>query len=422
MELRWAVRAAAPLEGKARLTIRLGGQPLAASSIDMRFAQPMPVVEADYVPEPRAAQSNYLVGAFLCPLWKHGTLGSNWGRIAPYPEREPVLGWYDEGDPEVTDWEILWSLEHGITFFVPCWYRKRGNLGQPVEPVLEHWLHEGLFHARYGDQFQFAILWENGNPIACGVASEADLLDNLLPYWINQYFQRPNYLRVDGKPLLFIYRPEILVRDLGGEEAARQALDKVRDACRSAGLNGLILLGEHHGDPSNPLQQMADIGLDYAYSYHWPTFTPLMPAAGSPDAIAAAQALCWGAQARSAAVPSIVTVSMGWDARPWNGKGPQWHLPPGVFRETCRKAKDFVDDLPGGKLDSRMVLIDNWNEFGEGHYIFPHRRYGFGYLDAIREVFASVPGPCVNLVPEDLGLGPYDHGYRSNPQPIPRAR
>lgn len=55
-------------------------------------------------------------------------------------------------------------------------------------------------------------------------------------------------------------------------------------------------------------------------------------------------------------------------------------------------------------MESKMLLLDNWNEYGEGHYIFPTRQYGFGYLDAVRNVFCSVDQEHLDLVPEDLGL------------------
>jgi hypothetical protein len=36
-----------------------------------------------------------------------------------------------------------------------------------------------------------------------------------------------------------------------------------------------------------------------------------------------------------------------------------------------------------------MLMIDNWNEFGEGHFIMPAASAGFGYLDALRDVFTD---------------------------------
>ena len=332
------------------------------------------------------------------------------GRAHSFPARKPALGWYDEGTPEVTDWEITWALDHGISFFVPCWYRKKGNLGQPVEHVLGHWLHEGLFNSRYGDRFQFAILWENGNAIACGVADEDDLLKNLVPYWVEHYFSRPNYLRVGGKPVLFIYRPEELVEELGGPEATRAALDKARQAVREAGLGGLLILGEHHHRVDRPVPHLRTLGLDAAYSYHWPTFCETMPDSLDDPSILAAQRTAWERARDAFGLPTPITASMGWDSRPWGSSfsKARWRLSPSSFQALLEDAREAARALPGDAIDTQLVLLDNWNEFAEGHYIAPHREHGFGYLDAVRAAFAPGAAPHQDLVPEDIGLGPYN--------------
>jgi len=36
-----------------------------------------------------------------------------------------------------------------------------------------------------------------------------------------------------------------------------------------------------------------------------------------------------------------------------------------------------------------------------------------GYLDAIRKVFSEAPEKHVGLIPEDIGLGPYDSAYKA---------
>jgi hypothetical protein len=60
-----------------------------------------------------------------------------------------------------------------------------------------------------------------------------------------------------------------------------------------------------------------------------------------------------------------------------------------------------------------MILLDNWNEWSEGHFIAPSRQHGFGYLDAVRNVFATEELDHVDLLPEDVGLGPYDGAARA---------
>ena len=88
-------------------------------------------------------------------------------------------------------------------------------------------------------------------------------------------------------------------------------------------------------------------------------------------------------------------------------------MTPDEYKDLCQRAKSVLDQRPCDTIENRLVLLDNWNEFGEGHYIFPTRENGFGYLDAIREVFATNAPPHVDLVPQDLGHVPYDSEYRA---------
>ena len=98
-------------------------------------------------------------------------------------------------------------------------------------------------------------------------------------------------------------------------------------------------------------------------------------------------------------------------ARP---RPPGWRLPPEVFERVCVRAKSVLDTQPAGGLEKQMVLLDNWNEFGEGHYTEPHRQYGFAYLDAFRRVFPRAPERHVDWTPDVLGLGPYDGLFRAS--------
>ena len=77
----------------------------------------------DYVPEPQPVSSDYLIGVHYYPAWKKGAaqLHNGFRQIDEYPERTPLLGHYDEDNPEVIDWEIKWASEHGINCFIYCW-------------------------------------------------------------------------------------------------------------------------------------------------------------------------------------------------------------------------------------------------------------------------------------------------------------
>jgi hypothetical protein len=403
VELAWGVQAEAP--GTCEMTLTDGG----GQTIRRRvaFHPPLDLPRQAYVPSPEPVRTEVLVGAQMCPLWKEGARRSVWQPIVPWEDRKPALGWYDEGDPAVTDWEITWCLDHGISFFVVCWYR--ASQGGPVAHNLGHAIHEGLFNARYRDQFKFAIMWENQQKGSSGIASEEDLLQNLLPFWIETYFKHPSYLLLDGKPLLYIYRPEFLVHDLGSVAKVRQALDKARAACQSAGFQGLTLLGEYRGRDPNHLRHLVELGMDCSFAYCWP-----LPNSPSSAAAVDQQEEIWRERREMNILPEMINVSMGWDSRPWHESSSIWRHTPADFAEACRRALAEARQYPEGSISRRVVLLDNWNEFGEGHYLMPHREHGFGYLAAVREAFApAAPHRQRDITPADVGLGPYDRRYRS---------
>lgn len=342
------------------------------------------------------------VGMMTCPLWRKGSRGAGgWNEITPYPQRQPALGWYDEGNPEVTDWEIRWAVEHGIEFFMCCWYRAAGNIGKPAVPWLNHWV-ESLNQAKYAQMVQYSILWENIG--AVGVSSVDDMMDNLLPFWIENNFKQPNYMRREGKPVLYVYGVQKMVDDLGGEAPVRRMIRLMRAACVKAGLGGLILMGANHTSPSNDNALAARLGIDAMWAYHWPTASDVMPANYTNRSLMELTKQCWAMQAKGK-LPRSNTVSMGWDARPWDQKGAQWQLTPSELHELCVEARSQA--LLGKHWAERIVMVDNWNEFGEGHYLAPTRQLGFEYLDAIRKAFAPQAGEHADLLPEDVGQGPY---------------
>jgi len=393
-----------------------------------------------YVPEPQPARSEYLVGSHYFPGWKEGQhfvpwpgedKAWGWYKIEPYPNRTPLLGYYDEGSPEVADWEIKWALEHGISYFVYCWYRQRDNVGQPLSEQtlrLGHAIHEGLFHARYRDRFHFAIMWENNN--GGGVSSLDDLFRNLVPFWIENYFRQPSYLKIDGKPVLYIYHLGRLLKDLDGPEQTRDAMTRLRAAVVAAGFPGLVLLCRCPSSDTAPFAEIRDLGFDATFSYGW------RPPQQRPTAQEAVTYQLESLQAwhRQQILPFASIVSMGWDPLPWNRDHPstprllpskmsRWMLSPEQFQTVLAQAKTMMDRQPADSLSRRLLLLDNWNEWGEGHYIAPHAGAGFGYLKAVREVFTACDNHPDYRSPFELGLGPYDSRHRARwsqePKPSP---
>jgi hypothetical protein len=397
------MQASVACDALLKLSVESDGQPVARSSIRVCFLPPIERCDLQAIPPPEPVRTEMVVGAHNCPLWESDKL-QMWNNVLRHPERMPALGLYSQENPDVADWETTWAVDHGVSFFLYCWYR--AEQGGPVKMHYGSALHEALFKSRFEDRMRFAIMWENQNRGHAGVSDETDLFENLLPFWIENYFKRPSYLKIDNRPLLFVYRPEFLIQDLGSVDRVAKALDRMRRVCRENGFDGLTVLGEYRGLDPNHLRLMKALGLDYTFAYCWGipnSPTPAEAVAKQMDYIRKTQELN--------ILPQVITVSQAWSG--WLDEGSIWKIPPSEFAGLLRQAKAFAATLPEGSLGRRLLLLDNWNEWGEGHYLAPYREYGFGYLDAVREVFAPGAGPHVDRLPEDVGLGPYDTAIRS---------
>ncbi len=417
-EVLWRVRATQPGAFPVRVWVKSpagAAASEAAATETVPFAPPLAPTKAEYVPPPVPLDTGpYTLWTHYCPLWKEGTT-YGWKLIEPWPHRKPVLGWYNEGEPEVADWHIKMMREHGISGIIYCWYRS--NRGGPVQQALGHAIHDGLLRARYLPLIRFAIMWENGCGQGC--ASAEDLLENVLPFWIENYFSHPSYLRVDGKPLLYVWVPQNVTRDLGTSAQVRATFQRMREICKKRGLGGLYLVGCVGSQDQAALERMAEEGWDAtsAYGNAWRPPAQVRFSGGFVSApvegfIDQQQAL-WEFKLRHGRLPDIPSAMMGWDSRPWKETPFFWSdNTPEKFRELCLRAKRILDAAPASPVQKTLIFCC-WNEFGEGHYIEPTRGYGYAYLDVIREVFGRPAGPHVDLAPEDIGRGPYDSWYVS---------
>ncbi|MDR1383725.1 MAG: glycoside hydrolase family 99-like domain-containing protein [Planctomycetaceae bacterium] len=371
------------------------------STISQVVLPPRKIEKLESIPAPQPVKTDMLIGAHNCPLWEKER-ADLWNQVVKkHQERTPALGIYSQDNPEVSDWETKWAIEHGVSFFIYCWYRT--SQAAPVTTMFEQSVFDdALFKSRFGSQMKFTIMWENQRRGVAGIADEKDLLENLMPYWIEKFFKRDNYLKIDNKPVLFVYRPTDVSLDLGGDDKAKAAFDLMREACKKAGFDGLYLLGEYRGVDPAFLTRFKNMGLDYTFAYCW--YVPNSP----PPSVAIDHQMEYirKTQEMHDIIPQVVTLSQAWSG--WKDEGTIWKLPPKDYEKLLRQGKEFVkNSIPKEELGSKMMILDNWNEWSEGHYIAPYREHGFGYLDAVRRVFSNAPEEHTDLIPEDIGLGPY---------------
>jgi hypothetical protein len=334
---------------------------------------------ADYVSAPVAPNDSdeHLVGMQTCPLWREGH-HYGWDPINPYPERTPYMGFYDEGNPETADWEIKWMVEHGVDFQLACWFKPQGGAGNPIkDPWLGNAINDGYMNSQYGDQMKFAIVWENA---VSQLSGSSDFRNNLVPYWIETYFKDPRYMKIDNKPVLSIYALSGLLQDFGGTLAGVKAeLDYLRSAVQLAGFDDIVLLTTYNGTDPQAISDRKAAGFDAIYAYSW----------GYSSGHEELQKERMTQQSSSGNIDILPTISMGRDDLPW-GLSPGYIAPPSEFQSVAEWVKEtHIPSLPTGSLGKRIIMVDNWNEYGEGHFLMPAGLAGFGYLDAIRNVFTD---------------------------------
>ena len=133
------------------------------------------------IPEPSPVKTDVELHAFYYPGTEQM---AEWDLVAQtMPWIKPTLGWYDEGDPDVVDWQIKWAVEHGISAFCVDWYWHRGV------QRLDHWV-KAYYKSRFRKYLPWYIMYANHNDP--GSHTDADTR-SLVRFWCDNYFKTPEY-------------------------------------------------------------------------------------------------------------------------------------------------------------------------------------------------------------------------------------
>jgi hypothetical protein len=326
---------------------------------------------------------------------------ARWKPILDYPDRKPILGWYDEANPECVDWQIKWAVEHGIRFFMVDWYWDKGKT------QLDHWVHKGFMNAKFRKYLKWCVMWANHN--APGSHSAEDW-QKVTQYWIDNYFGMPEYYRVDDRPVVVIWAPSNIQRDVGGAEQVGKLLAMSQEMAKKAGYKGIYFVAMGYSKPAALSAQFKSEGYEASTTYH--TFPYAQDKIGSPKHFPFSEVVrqspdIWQMEdERSSGLSYWLVIETGWANEPWAGKEKATVIEdrtPDEFGKLCRLAREYAD-----KHDKKILALSPWNEWGEGSYIEPYALHGFGHLDQLRDAFCEPGDHPKNLTPADIGRGPYD--------------
>jgi lipopolysaccharide biosynthesis protein len=319
------------------------------------------------------------------------------------PHLPADLGFYDLRLPEARREQAELARAHGVDAFCywHYWFDGHRLLERPFAEVL----------ASGEPDFPFCLCWANENwtrrwdghdeEVLVGQRYSAD--DDRRHFAaLAPALRDPRYLRIDGKPLVLVYRAGRLP-----EPAATAA--RFRAEARRLGVGELHLcrvesLPEERGDPTA-------IGFDAAVEFQ-------------PDWSLLTKDLCTGpvrllgpdgsiAGVRRAHVDDGVFAVYRYDAvvdrmlakpaapyRRYPCVTPRWDnsprrqkleravvlhgSTPAHYERWLRGAVERALALPGESL----VFVNAWNEWAEGSHLEPDQRFGLGYLESTRRVVA----------------------------------
>lgn len=400
----WSIESSAP--GTITVSVKVEAAGIApitgATAIELTPTPDAP--KGNGVPEPRPVPCKYDLGTFYFPGWVNM---AKWSPIVDYPDRKPILGWYDEANPECVDWQIKWAVEHGIRFFMVDWYWNQGNR------YLDHWVHQGFMNAKHRRYLKWCVMWANHN----GPGSHsADDWRKVTQYWIDNYFGMEEYYRIDDKPVVVIWAPTNITNDVGGTEQTAKLFAESQEMAKKAGYKGVYFVSMGYYKTAALCAQQKTEGYEAATSYH--TFPYVQKKIKTPgrfpfsEVVRYASEIWQSENEKSGGLNYWPVVETGWADEPWAGAAKATMIEertPEQFGKLCRLAREFAD-----KHNKKTIVIGPWNEWGEGSYIEPCAEFGFAQLDALRAAFCEPGEYPPNLIPSDVGLGPYDFPFSRN--------
>ena len=368
-----------------------------------RFTRPGPDFEALALPP--SGPPRVLALAFYLPQfhpiaennawWGDGfTEWTNLPRGQPrfaghYQPRVPRdLGHYRADDIATLRAQADLARNAGIGGFVFYYYRfgKKRLLDRPLD----------LFAGPDGPEFPFCLMWANENWTRTWDGAERDVLiaqtqdpddDISLIDDLAGYCRAPNYIRLQNRPLVMIYRPGSLP---SGWLARMRRLFRQRhrqapvfvmaqsfgaEDPRPLGFDAAVAFPPHGlVSQSSPINHRLTL-LDPEFARHVYDYAEIATiAAGSPVA----------------AYDRIPCVVPGWDndaRRP--GRGLALHgATPSRFAAWLRSACDEAEARP--LLGTPIVCLNAWNEWAEGAYLEPDLHYGAAFLNATARVLRGV--------------------------------
>lgn len=325
--------------------------------------------------------------------WGKGfTEWTNVGRALPnfsghYQPHCPIhLGYYDLRVPSVMEEQVALAKNYGIYGFnyYFYWFAGKTLMEAPLQAML---------NSKKIDM-PFCLTWANENWTRKWDGLERDILiaqkhseedSQAFIRHLFQYFRDPRYITVSGKPVLIVYRPDIIPQIKATAALWRSEMTK-------AGFTGIYLMSAQTFRSTSP----EPFGFDAAVE-----FPPHTSVSGSiaqeckdvrPDfkgvVFSYEQAASAAIQTSEPPYKRFRTAMLSWDntARNQNTSHVFHGFSLQIYKQWLNSLCTSCFSASKYSADEKLVFINAWNEWAEGTHLEPDQKYGYGYLHVTREV------------------------------------
>lgn len=337
------------------------------------------------------------VGVYYYP-WHGGAdfHGRKYLREHLDPVQIPQLGEYNDRDSKIIKQHLEWCEYAGIGLWVSSWW----GPGKMTDITLKNYImkHNDL------KEMKIALFYETTGRMPN--FTDASNVESDIKYMAENYFDHPNYFKIDGKPVLFIY----LTRVLSREGILEKTLNTMRNTARQAGFEIYIVGDQVFGQPPSSTKHIDLLDAITNYDVYGSSGGKMYATQEKVNNYYKAQA-GWRSKAHQVGTSFIPASAPG-----YNDTGVrEGHIPlsrklsesdefGSLFKAMVNEAVKITDPETGN-----LFMVTSWNEWHEDTQIEPvavapatskddsstkdkytagmeYEGYGMRYLDILKEV------------------------------------
>lgn len=307
-----------------------------------------------------------------------------------YQPREPHgdIGYYDLSDYRTLQKQSEMIKKHGL--YGVCiwhyWFSGKKLMEKPLELLMEH----------PEIDLKFCLCWANENwtRVWDGLDDEILIAQKHENYDIDyikdlkKYIMDPRYIRIDGEPLILVYRPDILpdpgkTFSLWRQYAAENGIGVLRIWC----VRGCA------DSPESMLVREADGEVEFPPAYTVPPIV-LKTTENNSQILYYPGYVNEIINGRSCVEkfphPVYRTAMLGWDCSPRRKSFHCWYgFSPERYYKWLRYNIKYT--RKHHKAAERFIFINAWNEWAEGTYLEPDKTFGYTNLNTTSRALFDLP-------------------------------